>query len=729
MKTHDLSLKSIIPVLVTAFIACPVLFSQLTASANEPKKPAPKTHKFELQHGGLIPHALILGYLPRRPAVDDLAKIEHAIGEAPFGGQSIVLKQAGPQNEDLDLRWKRADARKPEIPNYMYDKDGFTLFVGKDGRPVEDASAYLYCQLESPSNREFTLILTGGEPVTVRVNDELLPTDDRNRFLSANGARIPIKLNEGRNRLLIRMENRYRDEFLAPRLVDQDGKPATDVYVSFESIEDCPTTPDHYLQEDWNELTSRIPPLPASPDEATFGANLSRTMALLESGGQTRRPVRIAFYGQSITAQRWVWHLVRRLRARYPKTIIEPENYAIGGWGINRLNRTIKHHVLHTRPDLVVLHAYHGGSWNWERIIQKIRRETTADIMIRSAHISRHEQDEPISLESSESTLLRRLARKYGCEMVECRHEWINYARTHKMSHEDLRSDGVHLNENGCILMAQLYERHFRRFPIWRPWFQTVRRYDAMRSLADHQNDEVRLIGNGWNIDRAYAAVSRGSDDQLKLKFRGNRIDLIMPQCQGRAKILIDGKTPSEWNMFKGTRPSYSPKLPAGLMTYHMGDNMVEETWTLRFTHDSGDRKRFRYTLTGSQTGPDGEGGNDQIFTSNSGRITILPNDFLLHQKGADKTKTELESTINDWQIRWHVTPRFKDEVIGIKARKDEAWMPWYNHPYRYITIADGLPPGEHELTLLPVEPDNPNHWFAISGVDVHRPPLWDSSR
>jgi hypothetical protein len=249
-----------------------------------------------------------------------------------------------------------------------------------------------------------------------------------------------------------------------------------------------------------------------------------------------------------------------------------------------------------------------------------------------------------------------------------------------------------------------------------------------MRSLADYQSDEVRLIGDGWSIDRAYCAIGRGASDQLKLAFRGNRVDLVMPQCQGRAKILIDGKAPSEWNLFKGTRPSYSPDLPAGLMTYHMGANMAEETWTLTFTHLSGDRKKFRYALAGSETGPDGEGGNDEIFVSNSGRITILPTDFLLHLKGADKKKTELEPATDDWRIRWHVASLFGDEVAGIMPEKGEAWMPWYDHPYRYITIADGLPPGEHELTLLPVKPENPNHWFAITGVDVHRPPLWDES-
>ena len=130
------------------------------------------------------------------------------------------------------------------------------------------------------------LMLTGGEPITVWLNDEPVTIGERKRYLCANGARIPVVLNQGRNRMLIRMENRHRDEFLAPRLIDVSGGGARDVYVSFEAIEDCPAMPERYLGQDWDELTSRIPSIPPSPDEASFGANLSRTMALLESGGQ-----------------------------------------------------------------------------------------------------------------------------------------------------------------------------------------------------------------------------------------------------------------------------------------------------------------------------------------------------------------------------------------------------------------------------------------------------------
>jgi hypothetical protein len=45
--------------------------------------------------------------------------------------------------------------------------------------------------------------------------------------------------------------------------------------------------------------------------------------------------------------------------------------------------------------------------------------------------------------------------------------------------------------------------------------------------------------------------------------------------------------------------------------------------------------------------------------------------------------------------------------------------------PYRYVTIADGLPCGVHELTLIPMDKPNPP-WnaFVLSGIEIHRPPL-----
>lgn len=718
-------------VLCSLMLLCGTMPAAATA-ANE-RNPDLKTSTYELGTDGLIANWLALGYLPGRADEDRLAALGGETNVMPYGGQVVVLPGSASDGSELELVWKTIRAFKLEIPYYMYGGHSLSLFVDDQGQAVEDATAYLYCELESASERELTLRITGGEPLKIWLNGETVPVDERTHHFTSNGAQVPLALRSGSNRLLIRLENRRNDESLAPRLVDQSGKPARDVRVSFKAIEDPPSMPQRYLAQDWNALISEIPPVPDSEDEQFFGAHLGRTMTLLATGGQTKRPVRILFYGQSITAQHWVWFLVRRLRELYPDTDIQAENWAISGWQIHKLNRTIKHDILRARPDLVVLHAYGASSWDWEGILQKIRRETTADIMIRTAHVAGRdikgydeENGKLIPTDDGSSLLIRRLARKYGCELVEGRKEWLSFMRAHGLFDRlDLCSDGLHLNRGGSILMAQLYERHFKPNPASQPWFKRIRRYEAMRSIVDRRNDEIQLTGDGWNADAVNCITSTGKDDRLKLTFYGNRVDLVMPQCAGKAKVLINGKPPSELNLLHGTRPDSKGNVPAQLMTYYMGDHAIEEDWVLRFTHLSGDGRSYRFTLTGSQTGPDGEGDNSQLFVSDSGRMTIRNQDFNpSHVFKADHRKTELEPVREELLLTWSIRQPFQDELSGTPPQEGEPWQPRYEHPYRYVTIVDGLPQGKHELTLIPIFSKNREH-FSIAAVEVHCPPLW----
>ena len=187
----------------------------------------------------------------------------------------------------------------------------------------------------------------------------------------------------------------------------------------------------------------------APPEHPEFlGAKIQRTMALLESGKYTHRPVRIMFYhGQSIETG-WTDLLVQRLRERYPETQIVFDNRAIGGWFVWRLKKTLKHDILRWQPDLVLFSAYQGSAEVWERFLLDLRSETTADIIIRTQHMSRHDKlDDPV--DTSESISLRHLAQKYDVELIEVRAEWMNYLNTHKLPNMDLLRDGIHLNSKG----------------------------------------------------------------------------------------------------------------------------------------------------------------------------------------------------------------------------------------------------------------------------------------
>jgi hypothetical protein len=290
--------------------------------------------------------------------------------------------------------------------------------------------------------------------------------------------------------------------------------------------------------------------------------------------------------------------------------------------------------------------------------------------------------------------------------------------------------------------MALLYERHFRYNAASRQgWADTVRYFDVGRFLEDHKTDEIVLAGSGWGRSGRGYAQSSSSQDALKLKFHGTRVDLVLPPGNGGANILIDGKKPSELNLFHATRPRARTtewrvewnKPPVNApMACHIGKNMQEETWVLTLTHASTNspnvRLNVRFTLTGSKTGFDGEGENDRDFVSKSGRITILTSDWGDEVRPAGKgvPAPVLEPLERPQQIVWHILSDSMDTVCNPPAGDLPQGNDWSSGmPYRYVTIADGLPCGVHELTLIPMDKPNPP-WnaFVLSGIEIHRPPL-----
>ena len=242
--------------------------------------------------------------------------------------------------------------------------------------------------------------------------------------------------------------------------------------------------------------------------------------------------------------------------------------------------------------------------------------------------------------------------------------------------------------------MAMLYERHFRYNAASRQgWANTVRRFDTMRFVEDRKADEIVLSGEGWKrTDRGYAQ-SASPKDSLKLKFVGTRVDLVLPPGRGGATIRIDGKRPSELGLFHGTKPwartrEHYGYLPNDLMAYHLGPNAQEETWTLTCTQASPDKVHVRFKLTGSKTGPDGEGENDRDFVSKSGRITILADDWGTTVRGRKRTTEPqvLKPLARQAQLVWHVMPDGMDTVHG-----DPTWREskdyYVGQPYSYVTI------------------------------------------
>ena len=69
------------------------------------------------------------------------------------------------------------------------------------------------------------------------------------------------------------------------------------------------------------------------PDASGFGKNIQRTMRLLAtSTAEKQNTVRILFYGQSITEQKWAKLVEEDLRRRFPHANLVVENRALGGF-------------------------------------------------------------------------------------------------------------------------------------------------------------------------------------------------------------------------------------------------------------------------------------------------------------------------------------------------------------------------------------------------------------
>ena len=682
---------------------------------------------YDLGRQGEVSNWLMLGYFPLTVRVEtygpvlDADLLADAGGEAklqPVGGQKVTLASTKIIPKVTELVWQHAAMHAPLMGGGWNTYIRLHLFADAKGNALEYTGCYLYTELVSPAPFDGQLLVGSDDSVKMILNGKLLHRVAGQRGASPGSDEVPVHLDKGVNRLMVRVDNYVGDGGLFCRLVDAHGTPADSVKVQIvvpPGTTEANTGPTP--EESWEKVRSYIPALKPAEHEEFFGGRLNHVMGLLESGAVTHRPVKIVFYGQSITAQEWTNMLVARLRERYPRTQIIAENHSLGGWGVYLLVRAMRHDILRAKPDLVCFFAYGGSPDEWERSIQTLRKETCADIMIRTAHIDVGSAKGMDTYDDDVTFMLRGLAQKYNVEFVDVRHEWIDFIKANNYPVKDLLIDPIHLNHKGCSLMAQIHERHLRFNPLYpSPTAGCVRYYSANRPLDERRYDEITLEGKGWKSAGGVAQYTGGADCRLKLKFTGNRVDLILGSDLAGASVLIDGKAPSQLNLYHGLRPfqrTGAMTIPASVVQYFTGPNMQAETWELAYKDISPDGKKFRFSLRGSLTGEDGEGTNTEEFVSKSGRITIEPNDWLGAWHYPPENVAKLPAPVAVWQI----VPDFRDQVKCGPVPKD--WP--QNQSYRqYVTVADGLPPGEHELTVIP----DGKASFSIQGVDAYNPPM-----
>ena len=135
---------------------------------------------------------------------------------------------------------------------------------------------------------------------------------------------------------------------------------------------------------------------------------------------------------------------------------------------------------------------------------------------------------------------------------------------------------------------------------------------------------------------------------------------------------------------------------------------LLVEDWTMELTKPPGsDEKLFTFTLSGSITGPDGEGSSDVRFVSKSGRIAFTPEDWDAHYA---LTLAGMKPFPEKFTAKWSVVPRFVDHFVtpGLQGSGQET----------IVTLALGFTNTKHTLEIFG------SLEIPIAALRVYRPAL-----
>ena len=420
------------------------------------------------------------------------------------------------------------------------------------------------------------------------------------------------------------------------------------------------------------------------------GTHIQRTMSLLAtSTPEKRNKVRVLFYGQSITCQGWWQQVATDLRRRFPDADLDIQNKAIGGFTAPALINTADYDLYPFYPDLLIFHVYGGGNMDkWEAIIRRTRERTAAEILVWTHHWIGRKSD------LTESERIRQIAVKYDCGLVDIMPKWQAALKEKGVEPKAVLRDGIHLNKEGCTMLADM----IKPFLVHNP---------------EQMTKKSRALAQDIPVDAP--AVKRLPDGSLEVRFTGNRIDAIAgpgTPTGPLATLTVDGKAPAQAaGAFALTKPSNAPYTWFTAVSV-IGNNapVVAETWTAKFLEFTPDGKKFRYSVSGSVTGPDGEGNQTDTFVSASGRVVIkgggnwsrVPWSLTYKKKQMPET----------FKVTWKVVPLFV-ETPQFAAAKNPA-------SERSVALIKGVSNGPHTIRLTP----KPGTKLDLAGFRVYQPPL-----
>jgi hypothetical protein len=476
------------------------------------------------------------------------------------------------------------------------------------------------------------------------------------------------------------------------------------------------------------------------PDVSGWGRNVQRTMRLLAtSTAEKRNTVRILFYGQSITEQKWSAMVEQDLRRRFPHANLIVENRALGGFASQMLVKTAETDLYPFQPDLLIFHVY-GAHDKYEDIIRRTRERTTAEILMQNDHVTKPtdftEETDPAKLPPAgkhwdafmNHNWLPSLAKKYQAELCNQRALWKTYLTDNHLEPKALLKDGVHLNAHGEWFMAQCVDAYLRYDPRLgpSPAEQWVKTYDIGRDLR-WESGKLRLDFTGSRIDvicrvdaqvrGVHAASTSAGESGNETSNAASESTMKRPQGRAPAAVRIDGRLPSGFPELCGftravTKPEGKWPVKWPVIAPLTSDKpLLLEDWTLAVKREDTEGILFSFTVAGSRTGPDGVGRSDARFVSQSGRVVIETNDWNVTYA---LSLAGIKPVPEQFKVKWKVEARFADEVLFVNAKDASTESP--------VTVAQGLPSTKHTLEISGSDSS------PITAIRVYCPPAVPAS-
>lgn len=402
--------------------------------------------------------------------------------------------------------------------------------------------------------------------------------------------------------------------------------------------------------------------------------------SLLNAATPTRRqPVHIVFYGQSITIGPWWLTVASELRRLYPNVDFRIENRAISGFQDWALARTVVADLIPLQPDLVIFHAY-GTDNGTDLFLRQLRQQTIADVLVQTDHLhldsSMEEETDPAKLAPRDVIPYRNYVHlpadcdRHGACLARIRDAWKDYCRSNNLAPHSLLADGIHPNADGNQLMAEFVLAYLQpgavvEDPDHSPRSQTV-------TLGQEAYWRAGVLECDFTGSSVMASWTGPLNQEIEVWVDGRRAR-ERPELLGFSRVSA--------GHFSGW-PALSQVSSAA--------PLVEETWTFTPFNVTAGGLNFAFRVSGSVSGPDGEGTNTARFVSKSGRVVIESGDhwipLAVHFSGQKPLPEGFSAT-------WNTERRFHDPlVLGHQPPGDLRTR---------VRLVQGLADGPHRLRLV----------------------------